>query len=350
MKFLTSTTRFAWFAILLLSAVPLTSHAQNAANDPMGLQDIQGSSGAVFPLSVLVGVGNSVGLGTFMPDYQRMPSWGSSVSMALLWRLPAAGAMPSSIVSVGSAASVPWLYAFNSGGNANLNQALVSDTRLNYRVPSLWRSAEWGLNVGAGAGMSLPTSLRSRYNNLGSALRVALPVAFFKAGFSAFWNTSLGYNVYTRANPLTQRMYSEEDSSRFLIVCRPAEVLGDDMCLRMGRPTDFTMANTFSVGYGFQRHNINIGLTWWLGFQRALTEAPELKSEFASDQNFNESVIGSISYGYAFEGAYAPGMGISMSTGQSPYTPTGEPRFGFLDLLTPSSNLTQFGLNLTWRL
>ena len=37
---LTSTTRFAWFAILLLSAVPLTSHAQNAANDPMGLQDI----------------------------------------------------------------------------------------------------------------------------------------------------------------------------------------------------------------------------------------------------------------------------------------------------------------------
>ena len=85
-------------------------------------------------------------------------------------------------------------------------------------------------------------------------------------------------------------------------------------------------------------------------FQRALTEAPELKSEFASDQNFNESVIGSISYGYAFEGAYAPGMGISMSTGQSPYTPTGEPRFWFLDLLTPSSNLTQFGLNLTWRL
>ena len=84
---------------------------------------------------------------------------------------------------------------------------------VNYRVPSLWRSAEWGLNVGAGAGMSLPTSLRSRYNNLGSALRVALPVAFFKAGFSAFWNPSLGYNVYTRANPLTQRMYSEEDKS-----------------------------------------------------------------------------------------------------------------------------------------
>ena len=63
-------------------------------------------------------------------------------------------------------------------------------------------------------------------------------------------------------------MYSEEDNSRFLIVCRPAEVLGDDMCLRMGRP-ELPMANTFSVGSAFN-DNINIGLTWWLGFKERL--------------------------------------------------------------------------------
>ena len=44
MKFLTSTTRFAWFAILLLSA-PL-SHRKNTANDPMGLQDIKAVRGS----------------------------------------------------------------------------------------------------------------------------------------------------------------------------------------------------------------------------------------------------------------------------------------------------------------
>jgi hypothetical protein len=177
-----------------------------------------------------------------------------------------------------------------------------------------------------------------------------LPISFSKAGFNVFWNSSFGYNIYTQQNPLTQRMFSEEDASRFLIVCRPAEVLGDDMCLRKGRPMDFSVSNTFSVGYGIKRHFFNAGLTWGLGFQRALSEAPELQSEYASDQNFGESVVGSISYGYGFQGTYAPSMGLSMSTGQSPYTPTGEPRFWFLDLLTPSSNLTQFGLNLTWRI
>jgi hypothetical protein len=284
MKFITSKIRFAWFSILLLSVLPFNAHAQNAANDPLGLEDVQGAdAGAVFPLSALVGIGNSVGLGTFMPDYQRMPSWGSSVSLSLMLRMPKMGMMPSSIVSIGSATSVPWLYAYSSGNNANLNQVLVSDTRVNYRVPSLWRSAELGLNVGAGTGMSLPTSLRSRYNNLGTSLRVSLPISFSKAGFNVFWNSSFGYNIYTQQNPLTQRMFSEEDASRFLIVCRPAEVLGDDMCLRKGRPMDFSVSNTFSVGYGIKRHFFNAGLTWGLGFQRALSEAPELQSEYASD-------------------------------------------------------------------
>ena len=343
--------RLAWFSVLLLSLLPYTAHAQNAANDPLGLEDMQNAnSGPAFPLSALVGIGNSVGLGTFMPDYQRMPSWGSSVSLNLLWRLPKAGIRPMTIISVGSAASVPWLYAYSSGSNANLNQVLVSDTRVNYRMPSIWRSAELGINVGGGVGMTLPTSLRSRYNNLGSSLRVAIPVAWSKSGFNVFWNPSFGYNIYTQQNPLTQRMFSEEDSSRFLIVCRPEEVLGDDMCMRRGRPTDFFVSNTLSLGYGIQRHFFGMGLTWGLGFQRALTEAPELKGDYASDQNFRESVFSSFSYGYGFEGKYAPSMGISMSTGQSPYTPTGEVRFWFLDLLTPSSNLTQFGLNLTWRL
>ena len=113
----------------------------------------------------------------------------------------------------------------------------------------------------------------------------------------------------------------------------------------IARIADRSGVEILSVG-----DSVGVNLSWGFGFQRALNDTPEFKSDNASDQNFGESVVSSLSYGYDFDGLLIPNVGVSLTTGGSPYTPTGELRPWFFDYLTPSNNLTQIGLNLSWRL
>ena len=246
---------------------------------------------------------------------------------------------------------MPWLLAFNGGNNANLNQPMVSDVRMLYALGSVWRIAPAKINIGWSGGASLPTSLRSRYNNLATTLRSAIPVTYLGFGpVAVTWIPSFGYNIYTRESPATQRINSEEQANAFLVVCRPQEVLGENMCMRRGRPSDYRMSNTLALGYGLGNHSLGVSLTWSMGFLRAVNDTPELSSQYASDQDFVESMFGSINYNYIFDNPAAPILGFALTTGGPPYTPTGEMRFWFFDHLTPSNNLTQVGLNLSWRL
>lgn len=357
MKLKTGPFALSWFTFCFLFTVSISSPLQAQGlldpNDPNNALGGAGESqAAVFPLSANLILSNSVGIGTFMPDYQRMPSWGSGLTLMMGVNVPGVGILPRGRLNLASSISVPWLLAFNGGNNANLNQPMVGDVRALYALGSVWRSSLLKLNVGWSGGASLPTSMRSRYNNLGTTLRTAVPISFSGLNpVSITWIPSFGYNVYTRSNPLTQRMNSEEEANAFLVVCRPQEVLGENMCMRRGRPSDYRVSNTIALGYGIGGgHSVGMSLTWSLGFLRALSDAPELKSQYASDQNFTESMFGSINYNYVFKNPLAPVLGLALSTGGPPYTPTGEMRFWFFDHITPSNNLTQIGLNLSWRM
>lgn len=355
-----------------VSASPSSTPSPSAADAPAAASTV--SAGSVegkadddakegkFPLHANASLSNSFGNGLIAPigpldAYQPQPNWSSSLSLGGNAGLPKVDFLPKMSLSAGVSFSVNnWIPAYSNGG-AYDRAVRASDINLGLGMPGAFTEDFTKIKVGLSFSGRIPTSITSRQQNLFTALGASIPVGWSSEEFP--WGQigvtySLGGRVslYTADAPtigceaavslgsvVTNPL---ENGDLPLAYGREAEVGPNGECLLRGRQGVASLSNNLGASWSLQGHSVGASLGWSVGFLRPISNRPELRSEFATSQNFNESVNGNLSYSYEIPVDFPLSVSAGIGSGQSPYRVNDEGKQElvnpFFDFFTPANN------------
>lgn len=310
-----------------------------------------------------VGIGNSVGIGTFVADYNQMPSLTTSIILNPSYKLNSFWGMPRLTLSAYQYMGVWWLDSYYTTANNVDNRFFLWDTILSASMPKILDFKDLGFSVGAGLGIWLPASSFSRKVNRILAFNPSLPIAWSKWGFSAGYTPSALIWTHSKSffsvpcqemptnliNPYDANSNLDQALQGLSLNRDSSERMGNGQCLVSGRQNIWTLYNSFSLGWSNPNHAVNLSLTWVLNFLRPLSEQPNLKSEYASSNNFNEMTMGRIAYSYTLpvETDLTWAITAGVLSMQSAYDDSGRLTFPFFDFVSPNKNQTQIFVQAT---
>ena len=311
--------------------------------------------------SVSTSVGNSVGIGTFVSGYSQTPSWITSLSLNPRYQLPAFWGMPRINLSAYQYASVWWLESYHTTANDRDNRIALSDTILGASMNSILDFKKSGFSMGAGLDFWLPASQFSRSMNRIIGMNPSIPMRWSQWGFNAGYTPSALMWAHSQngvsvpcmemssaiINPYDANMGLDQVLQGLSISNSDDERMGDGTCMVSIRQNIWTLNNLFYLGWSNQNHAINVSLTWYLNFLRPLSDRPELKSQNASLNNFNEVTAGKIVYSYTLPTETHMVLSAGVTSWQASYDRSGRLTFPFFDFVTPNNNQTQIFLQAT---
>ncbi len=342
---------------------PATSNARLA---PGGIAAEKGSG---LPVHIGAAFSNSVGNGFLAAtQYQRQPQWSTALSLspslniAQLVKGTSADVLPkmrlggSVTFSVGN-----WLPA--SSGEVYDRIVRVSDFGTNLSFPALFNDDTYtNISVTPSIGVRLPLSLASRQRNLAVSPSANVAIGWhtpeWKFGtFDVNYTPSVRGNIYTADSPsipcdsavrsrgvVTNPLL---DSDEPLAYGRSAEILPNGECRLRGRQNVGSISNGIGAGWSLGGHSVSMELGWAVSFLRRLRNDPSLSSKYASQQNFNESSSGSISYTYTIPVDFNLSISAALGSEQGVWSADGsKPRFPFFDFFTPANNFSSGSLSL----
>jgi hypothetical protein len=318
-----------------------------------------------FPLTGGLSMSNSLGNGWLAPSStgQMQPSWATSLSMRGAAALPKVDFLPRLMLSTGMSFSMAnWLDNFTNGG-VYQRQVRASDISLGLNAFSLYQEPFTKINLGASISGRVPTSITSRHRNVLTTLGLSLPLGWSsdEAAWGAFaLNLSPSARLSLFTAPATT-IPCEAGTTRAQIVEDPleegllpvaygreAQLLPDGSCVLPGRQNTVSLSTSFGVSWWLGNHSLSADIGYSAGFLQALPANPAVQSPFASNQDFNESTNGSVSYSYRVP---VEGFNMNVSTGlsssQAPWIITGldetgatiyQPSFPFWDFYFPAQN------------
>lgn len=309
-----------------------------------------------FPVHVSTALTNSVGIGTFVSGFQRMPSWGTSLSLSPSYSPPKLAGTIASSLSLGFSLSLEWFKSFAQGASNAQLRIQYSDISATYSIPKLLHWKDAGLYLSPSVGITGPISIFSRgakrllgYRGGMSAgwskgeIAISYAAAYSGWAFSSA-NVSIpcGKNIVV-VNP-SDFSASLEDAAMGLDVFRKEEHIGGGQCIVSGRQKVGSLTNSLTFAWSPGDHNVTIQMGWNIGFLRPLSDNPQWKSQFASSQSFTETSSGLISYTYNIPIDLAMSFTVGISSFQSALTKDGRIRFPFVDFMSAGNNHTQIFL------
>ncbi len=306
-------------------------------------------------------LGNSIGIGTFVTEYSQTPSWTTSLILSPSYKIPQFWGMPRITLSGWQMISVWWLNSYVTTPVNVENRIVFSDLILNATMPKILNFESPGLSMGAGPGLWAPVSSFSRNMNRILGLTFGMPIAWSKWGFSAGWTPSVLAWIFSDTNisvpcqempaatinPYGSNLDIDQVIQGLSIVRNGDERLGDGRCLVSGRQNTWTLNNALSLGWSNPSHAVNLGLTWYINFLRPLADRPDLKSDHAIAQNFNEVTMGRIAYSYTIPIETNLVVSAGILSWQASYDKAGNLTFPFFDFVTPGNNQTQIFVQAT---
>lgn len=333
-------------------AVPAAGAVDGAATDEEGK----------FPLHANASLSNSFGNGLLAPiapvaAFQPQPNWSTSLSLSGSAALPKLDYLPKMSLSTSMSLSIAnWIPAYLGSGVYERNLR-ASDISLGFGMPGAFTEELTKTKIGLSFSGRIPTSITSRQQNLFTALGASVPVSWTSAE-NTWGQLGLSYSLGGRVSLYTADAPTIpceaavslagvvtnplEDGDLPLAYGREVEVNENGECVLRGRQGVASISNNFGASWSLQGHSLAASLGWSFGMLRPLSKRPELRSEFATGQNFNETLNGSFTYGYEIPADFPLSVSLGVGSSQSPY------RIGdggeqvlvnpFFDFFTPASN------------
>jgi hypothetical protein len=306
-------------------------------------------------------LGNSIGIGTFVADYARVPSWTTSLSINPSYQIPQFWGLPRISVSAFEMLTTWWLNSYRTTDNDAQNRLALSDLNLNVSMPEILNFESTGFSLGANLGLQAPVSTFSRNINRILGFSADMPVSWSKWGFHARFTPSVSAWAYSDTNirvpclSMSSPMVNPYDASADIgqmiqglsIVRNGDERLGDGQCLAVGRQNIWSLNNGVSLGWSNPNHSVSVSLNWMINFLRPLADRPELRNESASGQNFTEATSGRIAYAYTLPIETNLVLSAGVMSWQSSLDSAGRVTFPFFDFVTPGNNQTQIFVQAT---
>jgi hypothetical protein len=310
-----------------------------------------------FPLHVTATVDNYVGNGMLAAtQYQRQPLFGTSVSIRPSAMLPKVEYLPSMMLLSSIDFSVNnWLPSYSNTGVYD-RMVRVSDFGIGLLFPGLFKDEFTGIGVTPVISARAPLSITSRQNNLvtnigGSAQAMWNSPETPVGTFTVIYSPSLRGNLYSEvastmpceadvqyANVNTNPL-SEGDKP--LYYGREAQLLDNGECILPGRQVLGSVGQNGTLSWTLAEHNIALSVGYSLGILRPLSSRPELRGDYASDQNFSEMTSGSASYTYTVPVDFNLFITAGIASSQPAWNAAGNfLRFPLYDFVTPANNFT----------
>lgn len=317
-----------------------------------------------FPLHGGLNLSNAAGNGFLAPAStgQMQPQWSTSLGLRGSASLPQVDFLPKLSVSTGVSFSVAnWLDSYTNGGVYS-RQVRASDVSLGLAAAELYKEPFTKIGIGANLSGRIPVSITSRHRNVLTTLGVGLPVSW--SSDEASWGTisasfSPGARLSLYTAPATT-IPCEAGVTQGEVVENPleagllpryygleAQIAPDGSCVLPGRQSTVALSAALGVGWSLGDHSVSADIGYGAGFLQALPSNVDHQSEFASNQDFNETTNGSIAYSYKVPVDFSLNISAGLSSSQSPWRITGldadnntlyEPNFPFWDFNTPASN------------
>lgn len=314
-----------------------------------------------FPVHISTAITNSVGIGTFVSGYQKMPNWSTDLSLSPSYSPPKiAGTVPSSL-SLHFSLSLEWLKSYAQSASNEQMRVQYSDISLAYSVPKLLNWKKTGLYISPSIALTGPISIYSRASKRVLGYRAGVGIGWSKGDITIGYSPSFSGWLYSSTSstiPCGQNIVSPnpnnfseslDDVSMSLAAFRSQDSLGDGQCRLSGRQTLGTVANSIAFSWSPGDHNVTIQLGWHIGFLRPLVSRPDIQSPFAKDQNFTETSSGLISYTYSIPIDLEMSVTLGLASFQSALTQDGRIRFPFVDFISAGNNHSQIFLEWSMR-
>lgn len=298
---------------------------------------------------------NSVGIGTLVAGYRQTPSWTTSLSFNPSYQFHGFD------LSANQTISVWWLNSYQTSASDVQDRVSLSDLSLHASRSKIFYFETSGFSFNAGLGLSVPVSSFSRNLNRILGFNLSLPVGWSKWGINAGFRPSVFVWTYSNSvisvpcyempsamiNPYNINSDIDQAIQGLSIVRNGDERLGDGQCLVSGRQNTWTLNNALSLGWSNPDHSVSASFGWSLNFLRPLEYRPDLKSENASPQNFNETTMGRIAYSYTIPIETSLVVSAGILSFQGSRDKSGNLTFPFFDFVTPGNNQTQIFLQAT---
>jgi len=302
-----------------------------------GMMLLAASSTLAFPLGIDAALSNSVGIGTFIPGYRQVPDYSTTLSLSPHYSLPQFWSMPQITMSAGMDIGIAWLDSSQTAVSDGVRSPRVSDVSLTFAMPKAVNIESWGLSFSPRVGAVFPASKTSQALNRVLGLSVGGTVKWAKSDFSISW--SPGFTGFLHSGPAktvncntAQPPMINPHDPDFSLDAYVSSIVNDGNCDVSGRQTIGTLKNVLNFSYAPSRHNLTVGLEWRVSFLRPLVDNPDLRSIYASNQSFTETVLGRIEYGYTFPVGFDFGIAGGIMSYQGSYTKDGNISFHSLIL------------------
>ncbi|HEY4219864.1 MAG TPA: hypothetical protein VGO62_00945 [Myxococcota bacterium] len=296
--------------------------------------------------------------------------WSTSLRLGGSARLPIPEGVPKMSLSTGISILMPnWLPA--ASNNAVFERELIiSDLSIGYSLPGLWKEDLTKISLSPSVGVRLPLSMGSRHRGLLTALTAGVGFAWSSdeadwGQISASYGPGFGFNIYSADSTLVDGVGTVAVGNNVpanplanvaaipIAYCRSAEALSaTGECEQSGRQGIFSFSQHVGVDYHFlKNHSIGIGLGYSMGYIRPVKNEPALDGLYSSNQSFNESTTGSLSYDYDVPVDFASvSLGAAIFSGQSVFDANNNFNFPFFNFWYPETNASAASVNISVKL
>ncbi len=325
-----------------------------------GMLNAQDDDEETLPLHIDSSLSNSIGIGTFLPAYERMPSFSTGIVLAPSYKIPKFFSLPRLSLSAKLSFDASWLSAYNASRQFNL-----SDLDIRLSMPKAFQFDNIGLFLGTSIRMMAPLSKMSRAQGRVLGFGASAIVGWEKYGFRATYTPSISGWAFSSSeqtlpcggsgrtalpsvvNP-NNADFGVEQYMWDLAVSRSEERLPSGRCIISGRQIVSTLNQTAEIEWSYGNHTIGANLVWSIAFLRGLENRPELHSPYASTQNFTESSQAKVGYTYTVP---IDLLDLDIEGGvlsyQAAYNAKGKIRFPFFDFFTAQNNFTQVFVDIS---
>jgi hypothetical protein len=297
------------------------------------------------PYSVSVSLNNSLGIGTFVGGFQRVPSWTSSLSIAPSYRFEASKYSPNLTLSTNVGINSWWVPSYFTGIQQVNNRFLWNDLPLTLSAPNWVRFGDTGITISPNIALTGPFSKSSRALSRVLGVGTGANLAFSRSDFAVSWSPSFAAWIHSGPTIMVPRSDFSSAASTSIDAYMQDMLFSDQY--GVGRQTIGMLSNSLSFGWSPGRHSVNASLGWYLNFLRAIEERPELAGHNASNQNFSEASSGRLSYAYTIPVDFNLVVSAGVNSFQSFFDKRGNVASPFFDFMTPGKNQTQLFLQLT---
>lgn len=254
-----------------------------------------------------------------------------------------------------------WFPAYGNGGVYD-RQIRMSDFGLSLRMPGLFKEEVTGISMSPSLSTSIPLSITSRFQNKITSLGGNLGFGWRGPEWE-YGQIGVNYSAGLRGNFYSQEASTIpceagvslassvenplENGDLPLQYAREAETADNGECVLRGRQGLASFNNNVGASWSLGDHSVSTSLSWNLGFLRPLSSSPELSSEYATGQNFNENWSGNLSYSYKIPVDWDMSVSAGIGSSQSVFDRQGNLRFPFFDFFHPANGFSSAFVDLS---